>query len=149
MRLVNIKPPHVALLLLAVGAGGHFLLSPENRRPFACLPCGVTAIVLGFGLILWVGALFRRRGTTVRPTERATSLVTSGPFRFSRNPMYLGMTFVLLGVALGVGSLPMLIAPVGFFGIMSVFRIPEEEQRLRKIFGDTYEDYTRRVRRWI
>jgi protein-S-isoprenylcysteine O-methyltransferase Ste14 len=63
--------------------------------------------------------------------------------------MYLGVTVILLGVAIWVGSLPMLIAPVGFFGIMSVFRIPDEEQRLREIFGATYEDYTRRVRRWI
>ncbi len=149
MRLVNIRPPYVALLLLAVGAGGHFLLSPENRRLFACPPCGVATIILGFGLILWAGLLFRRRGTTIRPNDRATSLVTSGPFRFSRNPMYLGMTLVLLGMVFGVDSLPMLIAPVGFFGIMSIFRIPDEEQRLREIFGDTYEDYTRRVRRWI
>lgn len=149
MRLVHIKPPHIASLFLAVSVGVHFLLPHAYRRRFACLPCGVVAVVLGFALVLWALMLFRRSGTASSPTAQATALVTSGPFCFSRNPMYLGVVVILLGIALWVGSLPMLIAPTGFFVFLSVLYIPREEQQLRKIFGDAYDAYTTKVRRWI
>jgi protein-S-isoprenylcysteine O-methyltransferase Ste14 len=115
MRLVDIKPPHIAAALLLVSVGLHFLLPQAYRRQFACLPCGVVAIGLGIGLVMWVMMLFRLSGTASNPTEQATALVTSGPFCFSRNPMYLGVIVILLGISLWVGSLPMLIAPIGFF----------------------------------
>lgn len=127
----------------------HFLIPPENRRLFACLPCGIVGIVLGFGVIFWARTLFRRAQTPLRPGERATALVTSGPYRLSRNPMYAGVVVMLLGIALCVGSLPMLIPPIGFFALMSLVFIPSEEQRLRETFGDSYITYTMKVRRWI
>src|SRR5262249_55024845 len=104
---------------------------------------------LGFGLMMWAWSLFRQRGTPIRPTDQATVIIRSGPFRFSRNPMYLGIVFMLLGIAVWVGSLAMLIAPVGFFAFMSRVFIPYEEQRLREAFGDDYVSYTQKVRRWI
>ena len=149
MRLVNLKPPLVACLLLALSVGLHFLLPQAYRRQFACLWCGVTAIAIGCGVLMWAWWLFRKSGTPVRPTDQATSLVTSGPFRFSRNPMYLAIVVMLLGLAVWVGSLPMLLAPVGFFAFMSLVVIPAEERRLRETFGAAYLSFTQRVRRWI
>ena len=73
----------------------------------------------------------------------------TGPFRFTRNPMYLGITIMLLGIAVAVGSPAMLIAPMGFFAIMSLVFIPYEEGRLREFFPKDYLDYTQRVRRWL
>jgi protein-S-isoprenylcysteine O-methyltransferase Ste14 len=149
MRLVNLKPPLIACLLLALSGGLHFVLPPASRRHFACVICGVTAIAIGFGVLLWAWGLFRKSGTPTRPSAQATALVTSGPFRFSRNPMYLAIVVMLLGLAVWVGSLPMLIAPVGFFAVMSLVFIPDEERRLRETFGAAYLSFTQRVRRWI
>ena len=63
--------------------------------------------------------------------------------------MYLGITIALMGIAIVVGSLPMLIAPVGFFAIINMVFIPYEERRLEQIFGEEYIDYKRQVRRWL
>jgi len=149
MRMVNLKPPHIAGLLLALSVSLHFLLPQAYRRQFACLICGVIAIAIGFGLMMWAWWLFRKSGTPIRPSDQATALVSSGPFRFSRNPMYLGIVVMMLGIAVWVGSLPMLIAPVGFFAFTSLIFIPDEERRLRETFGDTFISFTQRVRRWI
>jgi len=149
MRLVNLKPPIVACLLLALSGGLHFVLPQAYRRQFACGMCGVVAIAIGVGVLLWAWWLFRKSGTPTRPTAQATALVTSGPFRFSRNPMYLAIVALLLGIAVWVGSLPMLIAPVGFFVVMSLAVIPAEERRLRETFGEAYLSFTQRVRRWV
>ncbi len=149
MKLVEVKPPHIAGLLLVLSVGLHFLLPQAYRHQFTCIACGIVAVALGFGVMIWAWYLFRRSGTPIRPTQRATCLVTAGPFRLSRNPMYLGVFVMLLGVAVGVGSLPMLIAPVGFFAFMSVVFVPYEEHRLREAFGDAYLSYTQKVRRWM
>ena len=149
MKLINLKPPHIALLFLGLSVGLHFLLPAAYRHQFSCWVCGLAAVGLGFGLIMWAWFLFRQSGTPIRPTDRATAIVSSGPFRFSRNPMYLGIVVILLGIAVWVGSLPMLIAPAGFFAFMSLVFIPYEEQRLREAFGDDYVSYTQKVRRWI
>jgi protein-S-isoprenylcysteine O-methyltransferase Ste14 len=146
---VNLKPPHIAGLLLSLSVGLHFVLPQAYHRQFACLMCGVIAIAVGFALMMWAWWLFRKSGTPIRPTSQATALVRSGPFRFSRNPMYLGIVVMMLGIAVWVGSLPMLIAPVGFFTFMSLVFIPYEERRLRETFGDAYISFTQKVRRWM
>ena len=76
-------------------------------------------------------------------------LVTAGPYRFTRNPMYLGIFIMLVGIAVWVGSLPMFIAPVGFVLLMSWVFIPYEEQRLGEAFGEAYREYSTKVRRWL
>jgi protein-S-isoprenylcysteine O-methyltransferase Ste14 len=149
MRLAHIKPPQLVGLLLAVSVGLHFALPTAYRLDFACRACGIGALIFGFMLMRWALWLFRQSGTPARPTDRAAALVLSGPFRFSRNPMYLGIVIMLLGIALWFGSWPMFIAPVGFFMFMSLVRIPCEERALRDLFGEAYASYQRRVRRWI
>lgn len=149
MRLVRLKPPHIAFLLCGAGAGLHFAVPAPYRAGPHCLTCGIAVAALGLAVMIWSWWLFRRAGTPIRPWDRATRLVMGGPFRFSRNPMYAGVTAILLGIALVVGSWPMLVAPAGFVLIMSLVTIPYEEKRLRDAFGDEYEAYVARVRRWI
>lgn len=149
IRLIHLKPPQAAWLLLAVSGGVHFLTPGRYRGGFACPWCGVAILGLGFGLMTWAWWLFRQRGTPIRPTDRAVTLVTGGPFRFTRNPMYLGIVGMLLGVAVWIGSVPMLIAPVGFVVLMSRVFIPFEERSLRESFGGAYEAYAKKVRRWL
>lgn len=149
MKLAHIKPPQVVGLLLAMSVGLHWALPTAYRLDFACRACGVGALIFGFILMRWALWLFRQSGTPAHPTHRAAALVMSGPFRFSRNPMYLGIVMMLLGIALWLGSWPMFIAPLGFFMFMSLVRIPYEERALRDLFGEAYVSYMRRVRRWI
>jgi protein-S-isoprenylcysteine O-methyltransferase Ste14 len=99
--------------------------------------------------MVWGWSLFRSRSTPIRPRDQPIKLVTAGAFQFSRNPMYLGIGAMLFGLALAIGSLPMLVAPIGFLVLMDRVFIPYEEQRLRKTFGSVYEEYQNDVRRWL
>jgi protein-S-isoprenylcysteine O-methyltransferase Ste14 len=142
-------PPHAAVLLLAVSIGLHALLPAAWRHVFACRICGAILAVAGLGLGAWAAMLFRRSGTPVVPTKQPLAFVRRGPYRFTRNPMYLGIALVLLGAAVWFGSPALLLAPVGFVAVMSATFIPYEERRLRATFGDAYAEFTRGVRRWI
>ena len=98
---------------------------------------------------VWAIILFRREGTEVNPTSPTNQLVTSGPYQFTRNPMYLGLVTLALGIALWIGSWPMFIAPVAIFATANWVHIPFEEAKMRRQFEATYEDYVERVRRWV
>jgi protein-S-isoprenylcysteine O-methyltransferase Ste14 len=105
------------------------------------------------GLLFAISAFlaFQKAHTTVSPVaiDQASSLVTSGPFAISRNPMYLGLALVLLGWAIGLGAATALAGPVLFVIFVTIFQIGPEERVLREKFGDAYADYCKRVRRWI
>lgn len=90
-----------------------------------------------------------RHGTTIYPNGQASALVTDGPYRYSRNPMYLGMALLVLGFALALGSVGALLGvPVFMLAVQWLFILPEE-QRLEGLFGEAYRSYCRRVRRWL
>jgi protein-S-isoprenylcysteine O-methyltransferase Ste14 len=94
--------------------------------------------------------MFRREGTEVSPTSLTNRrLITIGPYRFTRNPMYLGLVIVTLGIAVWVGAWPMLLAPIAVFATANWVHIPFEEAKMRRQFGATYDDYVGRVRRWV
>lgn len=104
---------------------------------------------LGLGLMLWTMWTFARHRTTVNPYGGASTLCTSGPFRFSRNPIYLGDWIMLLGVSMLLNTFwPLVFAPLIWimlrFGV-----IRHEEAHLEAKFGDAYRRYKTRVRRWI
>ncbi len=115
----------------------------------ATRPLGWLALGIGFALFAWTLATFARHRTTVNPYAGASALCTGGPFRFSRNPIYLGDWFILTGVALLLNTLwPLAFAPLIWvmlrFGV-----IRHEEAHLEAKFGDAYRAYRARVRRWI
>jgi protein-S-isoprenylcysteine O-methyltransferase Ste14 len=108
-------------------------------------------IPMGMGLLqgVWAGSLFLRRGTTLIPGRRSSRLVIAGPFRYTRNPMYLGLTAILVGLAVLLGSLtPWLMIPL-FIWLIGHNVIAVEEAILAEVFGDEYRQYQARVRRWI
>ncbi len=117
---------------------------------------GQTLIALslvGFGvsIILFSIRKFYQAETTVLPQEmdHSTALVTGGIFRVSRNPMYLGMAAIIAGVGVGLGTwFTFLILPFFVF-LITKFQIKPEEEALAKIFGEEFEDYKNKVRRWI
>ena len=106
-------------------------------------------MVVSGALVLWVAGLFRRAGTTVKPFQEPSTLVLSGPFRLTRNPIYVGMVGGLLGLEVLLGSAtPFLVVSV--FAILIDRRfIRAEEASLEKTFGDAYREYKTRVRRWL
>lgn len=94
---------------------------------------------------------FRRNQTTIDPVhiERASTLVTTGPFGYSRNPMYLGLTALLLAWAIYLSAPWALLGPIVFVLYITRFQIMPEEQAMRAKFGSAYEAYCQNVRRWI
>jgi protein-S-isoprenylcysteine O-methyltransferase Ste14 len=100
-------------------------------------------------LVGWAAGLFRRAGTTIKPFQSSTVLVVKGPYRLTRNPMYVGMAGILLGTAILLGSLsPFAVAPV-FIALIHARFIRAEESDLERTFGAAYTEYTKRVRRWL
>lgn len=110
---------------------------------------GGVVIVVGLLLLVTANGLFVRAGTDVIPFRNVSSLVTTGIYRFTRNPMYLGMAAVLLGCALTVGVVPALLVPLAFVVIVEARFIRPEEQMLRELFPQEFPAYCQRVRRWL
>jgi protein-S-isoprenylcysteine O-methyltransferase Ste14 len=114
------------------------------------VPIAVVLVVAGVALSVSAAALFRREGTELNPASATNQkLVTSGPFRFTRNPMYLGLVLVTLGIAFWVGTWPMFLAPIATFATANWAHIPFEEAKMRRQFSSDFEQYTRKARRWI
>jgi protein-S-isoprenylcysteine O-methyltransferase Ste14 len=110
---------------------------------------GVIFLGAGMALSLMGDGIFRRVGTTIRPFEQSTHLVTESVFRISRNPMYLGFAFLLAGAAFLMGSLtPFFMVPIFIVLIEKLF-ISTEEKILTEKFGQAYLEYKKQVRRWI
>ena len=104
---------------------------------------------LALAMALSVNWRFKRAGTTIRPFEDSSALVTDGLFAFSRNPIYLGAVVGLLGIFVVLGSLSPLAVIPPFVTIIRTRFIAVEERMLEAAFGDAYRDYMKRVRRWI
>jgi protein-S-isoprenylcysteine O-methyltransferase Ste14 len=136
----------VALLLMAFfhhAVPGAYII----REPYRY--AGLVLMALSIGLILWAALLFRRAGTNIRPFLPSTALVVAGPYRFTRNPMYLGMAGTLLGAGVFMGSITPFIVIPGFMALIAERFILGEEQKLEAAFGRDYLDYKARVRRWL
>lgn len=110
---------------------------------------GFGVVVLGVLLVLQSARRFKRAGTGVRPFSEATTVVAEGAFRWTRNPMYLGMVVVTLGVATCLGSVSPFLLPGTLFFVLDRRFVRREEQFLRDSLGTAYDDYSTRVRRWI
>ena len=106
-------------------------------------------IALGMGLLAWAMLTFRRARTAILPSNPASTIVTNGPYRISRNPMYVGLTLVYIGLSLLTRmAWPLVLLPI-VLAALYVFVIRREERYLRAAFGEEYRMYQQRVRRWI
>jgi protein-S-isoprenylcysteine O-methyltransferase Ste14 len=110
---------------------------------------GGLIIFVGLVLLLLAGGLFKQAGTDLVPFKNVSALVTTGIYRYTRNPMYLGMAAILLGCGITVGAaLSLLVAPV-FMVIIELRFIRAEEEMLRGLFPEDFPPYCTRVRRWL
>lgn len=145
-------PPLVLVAATVAGIWLSTIYAPLVRVPFAGRQCVAAALVLA-GLLLAAGGVlqFRRHRTTVNPMspDKASAVVTSGSYRISRNPMYLGMAVVLLGVAAWGATLTGYLLVGAFCAYLTRFQIVPEERALLAAFGQEFSQYQARVRRWI
>ena len=148
---VRVFPP--LIYLLAVGVG--FLLQrlvplrlPVGWREVE-RDAGVMLIGLGLILMFWAVALFRLAGTTPNPTKPTTAFVVRGPFRFTRNPMYLGLTLLCIGVGLEADAIWVVLLAILAAVAVQVLVIAKEEPYLERKFGADYRAYRERVGRWL
>jgi len=110
---------------------------------------GIGVGVLGIALFAWGAWTFHRHRTTILPNQRADALVTDGPFRFRRNPIYVADVMLLLGTAELTKNIWFVIAAALFVPLVTWLAILPEERHLEARFGDAYRDYKARTRRWI
>ena len=110
---------------------------------------GLAPALIGLATGGSAARLFVRRKTTIRPGQVSTALMTDGPFRFTRNPIYVGMVLMLSGVAVGLGSLSPWFGVPLFILAIATDVIPAEEAMLEETFGEEYRAYRLRVRRWV
>jgi protein-S-isoprenylcysteine O-methyltransferase Ste14 len=148
--MLKLPPPIWTLAYVLIAFGLSRLAGEQPVAALPGVPFAVALIVAGLSLILPAAILFRREGTEINPTSATNrKLVTSGPFRFTRNPMYLGLVIVALGIAFWVGTWPMFLVPIATFATANWTHIPFEEAKMRRQFGADFDVYTRKVRRWI
>ncbi len=148
---VIIFPPLIPLSVLVVGIILNFVMPLDLLTHVPLLGrmvVGLIAFVVGLGMVMVANRLFRRIGTNVRPSEPALVLATTGIYTSTRNPMYVGGSIVLLGIAIGcaldwVLLLLVLSLPLVHFGI-----ILREERYLERKFGDAYRRYKSKVPRY-
>lgn len=139
----------VAALALAIAAGSLWPLPWPGQDDGPARFVGLGFGVLGVVLTAWAVATLIRHNTTVMPDRRSDTLVTSGPYRFVRNPIYLGETFLLLGLAEITKNIWFAAAAAGFAVSVTALQILSEERHLEARFGDAYRSYKAATRRWI
>ena len=148
---VRFPPPLLYLGALIIGVVLGWILHVPGFGSYRALSLyagGVLAIA-GIALVTTAAGLFRRMGTNVRPTQPSTTLVATGLYRWTRNPMYLGMALLYAGLALLLDSIVALILLPVVLVIIRTQVIAREERYLEARFGDDYRAYKRRVRRWL
>jgi protein-S-isoprenylcysteine O-methyltransferase Ste14 len=138
----------LAAALILVTLILHFVL-PEERLVGWHHVIGLLLVAAGSGLSTFAAAIFQARDTTKNPYGDPATFVVQPPYTWTRNPMYLGITTTLLGLAIFFGSIVMLLAPIAFFIVIDRMVIPREEETMERLFGQQYVDYRNRVRRWI
>lgn len=147
---VIVRPPIAWALAVLAGLALNWLM------PLPFLPAAVSADWLGaivfalaLALVAWAISTMTRAGSNVPTRLPTTTIVETGPYRFTRNPIYLGMVLGLIGLAIAINSLWLLIALVPFALVIRYSVITREEAYLERKFGDVYRRYRARVRRWL
>ena len=146
---VRLIPPLVYLAGLVAGHLVNWWLPIDLLPAFPAWILGGILLLAGLALAVSAMVNFRRSGTTVRPDRASTSLVIAGPYRFTRNPMYVGLAIAYLGLAIADRSpWSVIFLPVVLLIIRRAV-IAHEEAFLERRFGAAYTDYKMRVRRWL
>jgi len=142
-------PPLIFAIPLIVGLVANWLSPLPILAGRVGLWMGIALAIAGLGLIVTGIIEFRHANTAVVPFSPTTAIVSSGPFRFTRNPLYFGFVLIYIGVSFAANTLwPLFLLPLAIFVLIGGV-IKREERYLERKFGTVYTDYKARVRRWI
>lgn len=149
---VRVPPPAIFVIagLLAWGLHTRLIFTIDGRGAgIVQRSLGAILVMAGLAFIVWAGATLARSHTTLHPNHAASHLVTKGPYAKTRNPIYLGLTAMFLGVALIVNSGWMIVLLPLVMLVVATMVIAREERHLQSRFGVDFDAYARRVRRWL
>ena len=148
--IVLVPTPIWVLLFIVVAIALNAVLAWPAVGALHSVPIGTLIILAGGALAAWGRATFAAAKTQVNPASaKNDKLVETGPFKFTRNPMYLGMVIISIGAAILGGLAPLFAVPVLTFLLDEFIIIPFEEAKMERQFGDAFRAYKSRVRRWI
>ena len=142
-------PPVIFIVALVIGFGIDLIYPLPTMSLGLQLGVGVASVIAGVLLIRSSMACIEHAGTTYNPFSASTALVTSGIYRYTRNPGYLGLAMIQLGLGLMFDSPWILLATIVAVMVTNQFVIKLEEEKLGRAFGEDYRNYLTRVRRWI
>lgn len=146
-------PPPLVMLLFMVTVFGFDKIMPFTLfyLPWLTYVSVISLVTLGGVVALWGVKEFKEAKTTVNPLkpESSSSLVSSGIYQYTRNPMYLGLLLILLSAVIYTQHPLGLVSALGFVFYMNCFQIEPEEKMLVKLFGDEFVDYSNQVKRWF
>lgn len=145
----NLTPDACFVISIALSIFFNAIFPVIKLIPYPYSLSGILLIAIGILLVYTTNLMLLKKKTSTKPFGSPVVLITTGPFQWSRNPIYLGMTIALFGVATVLGSLSALIFPILFAFLMDLLIIPVEEQHLEKQFGNKYLAYKATVRRWF
>ena len=145
----KIPPPIIALISIVLNYLSTYLTKPIKFPHIEII--GGIILLLGIATAVLAILLFKKNKTTVNPMkpEDTTTLVTTGIFSITRNPMYLGLFFVIFSTVLFFGSWFGIIILMFFVWYITKFQIMPEEEAMEKLFGNQYDEYKQNVRRWL
>ena len=145
----KIPPPIIALICMVINYLSTYLINPIKFPNIEII--GGLILLLGVATAMLATLLFKKDKTTVNPMnpEETTTLVTTGIFSITRNPMYLGLFLSISSTILFFGSWFGIIILMFFVWYINKFQIIPEEEAMEKLFGNKYDEYRQNVRRWI
>jgi len=138
-----------AAVVAAIALGSVWPLAWPGERDLVARLVGHGIGIAGIALLIWSVTTLRRHGTTVLPDQPATALVTDGPYRFRRNPIYIADALILLGAAELTENIWFAVVALPFLALVTWLAILPEERHLEARFGDAYRAYKQRTRRLI
>ena len=145
-----IRPPLALLLAIIAGLGLNWLMPlPFLPLKLALVWLGAAVFGLALALAVWAITTMARAGSNVPTNLPTTTIVEAGPYRFTRNPIYLGMFLGLIGLTVALDNLWLLVMLVPFAIVIRSGVVAREEAYLERKFGDVYRSYRSRVRRWL
>ena len=145
----KLMPTTYLLMSVVAIVALHVLLPVAKVVPTPWNLLGILPLVVGVVINLVADRAFHAAQTTVRPFEKSSALVTSGLFRGSRNPMYLGFVLLLIGLAVLLRSLTPYVVVVAFAALLDRQFVAVEERMLAEQFGADWQRYRQRTRRWL
>lgn len=142
-------PPLIVLLAFGAAIALHYLWPAPIAAKSLSIMLGASLSVFGVGIAGWGRAQLAKAGTNVNPYKPTTAIVSGGPYRFTRNPLYVGMLSLLLGLTFLMGTWWGLVLFAPAFLVLHYGVVLREEAYLERNFGHAYLSYRRKVRRWL